>query len=409
MISEKGAEGRLPILEERGARIANIPRQIIRINANTYRVKSQSSDGWYDVTWQKRFWRCECPFNVRTKQTCKHVYAVLHRITETQEQEGSEVCPECNETTGVIGRGFYKSKHGLTQRFGCKKCRIRFSSRTGFKGMKHTASVITAAMDLYFRGMSLRSISNHFLQIDGQQISHLTIYRWIRRYTMLIKNNLATITPQVSTTWHADEMRINVDGRLRNLWNLMDHETRYKLAVQVTKRKRTADAERLLSEGLETGKPDKLTVISDGLDSYKRSVQNCSQRTGLLIQHKADTGLKSEQSNNMVERLNGTVRQRVKTMRGLDNDRSARIFADGFRIFYNHVRPHSSLNGQTPGDAANAWHSDRTNRWVSLINYGSERNHPQQKTNKERSKASDDMSESSSVADKDQRESRHTF
>jgi len=270
--------------------------------------------------------------------------------------------------------------------------------------MKHTATTITAAMDLYFRGLSLRSISNHLLQIYGHHLSYLTVYRWIRRYTAMIKKNLETLAPQVSDKWHVDEMRINVNGGLRNLWNLMDHDTRYKIAIQVTKAKGTMEASRLLMNGLEHGKPEKLEVFSDGLISYARAVRKCSQDSGLVIRHRADTGLAAEESNNRLERLNGTVRQRIKTMRGLDNDKSARIFADGYRIFYNHVRPHSSLNGQTPGDAANAWHADERNRWLSLVNYKATQSSPPVKNSVKNSMIADPESNSSLPGGDDRKE-----
>ena len=180
---------------------------------------------------------------------------------------------------------------------------------------------------------------------------------------------MSGLTPQVSQTWHADEMRIGVDGNLRNLWNLMDHRTRYLLAIQVTKRKGAAEVKRLLDSGLQASKRTKLTLISDGLASYHKAVADYSREKGPTIRHRADTALAKRDSNNRLERLNETVRQRIKTMRGLDNDRSSRIFARGFAAYYNHVRPHSTLKGKTPGEAAKAWKPTGTNRWLSLIRY----------------------------------------
>jgi len=58
--------------------------------------------------------------------------------------------------------------------------------------------------------------------------------------------------------------------------------------------------------------------------------------------------IRDRSNNNMVERLNGTVRQRDKVMRGLDHEKSAQTMLDGMRIYYNFVRPHMALNGQTP-------------------------------------------------------------
>src|SRR5437867_4218025 len=151
----------------RGTRISTIPGQIRLLDSRRYKVRSQSRNEWYEVTWEKRLWKCTCAFNTKTHQTCKHIYAVLFRISETEEatsKEDCELCPICEKKDKIIRRGFYKSRIGMTQRFGCKRCNKRFSIRTGFKNMKYSANTITSALDLYFKGLSLRLVANHLNQ-----------------------------------------------------------------------------------------------------------------------------------------------------------------------------------------------------------------------------------------------------
>lgn len=57
-------------------------------------------------------------------------------------------------------------------------------------------------------------------------------------------------------------------------------------------------------------------------------------------------------NNNKVERLHNTVKERVKVMRGLHNDETANAFNDGFKAYYNFIRPHQALNGKTPAEVA---------------------------------------------------------
>jgi len=76
--------------------------------------------------------------------------------------------------------------------------------------------------------------------------------------------------------------------------------------------------------------------------------------------------IRDRSNNNMVERLNGTVRQRNKVMRGLDHEDSAQTMLDGMRIYYNFIRPHMALNGKTPAEKAKISKLGN-NKWKSLI------------------------------------------
>ena len=69
----------------------------------------------------------------------------------------------------------------------------------------------------------------------------------------------------------------------------------------------------------------------------------------------------------MVERLHGTIRQRNKVMRGLDNKQTAQTIIDGMRIYYNFIRPHTALNGKTPAQKAKIDKESKEAKWLSLI------------------------------------------
>lgn len=77
--------------------------------------------------------------------------------------------------------------------------------------------------------------------------------------------------------------------------------------------------------------------------------------------------IRNRSNNNMVERLHGTIRERNKTMRGLDNEDSAQTIIDGMRIYYNFIRPHMALNGKTPAEQANIDSLMEGNKWLFLI------------------------------------------
>jgi Integrase core domain len=67
--------------------------------------------------------------------------------------------------------------------------------------------------------------------------------------------------------------------------------------------------------------------------------------------HVARAGIgKPHANNNRVERLNGTIRERVKVQRGMKTMKTP--LAKGQRIRYNFVKPHMALSNQTPAQAA---------------------------------------------------------
>jgi hypothetical protein len=65
-----------------------------------------------------------------------------------------------------------------------------------------------------------------------------------------------------------------------------------------------------------------------------------------------------------MEAFSGTVRSREKVMRSLKREDSPIL--DGYRIFHNHVRPHTALGGKTPAEACGI-EVQGENKWLTLI------------------------------------------
>ena len=60
--------------------------------------------------------------------------------------------------------------------------------------------------------------------------------------------------------------------------------------------------------------------------------------------------VRNEGLNSVVERLNNTMRDREKVMRGMNTKNSALKIIEAMRIHYNFVREHSS-SGKTPAES----------------------------------------------------------
>ena len=90
-------------------------------------------------------------------------------------------------------------------------------------------------------------------------------------------------------------------------------------------------------------------MVTDGLQSYKRAFKDVFFVYSRYSHHVADAGLKGS-LNNSLERLNGTVREREKVMRGLKEEQTPIIPMN--KIYYNFIRPHQGLEGKTPAEMA---------------------------------------------------------
>ena len=69
-------------------------------------------------------------------------------------------------------------------------------------------------------------------------------------------------------------------------------------------------------------------------------------------------------NNNKIERFNGKVRDREKTMRGLKKADTPII--KGYQIFHNYIRPHEVLDEKTPAEACGI-KIEGQNKWETII------------------------------------------
>jgi len=69
--------------------------------------------------------------------------------------------------------------------------------------------------------------------------------------------------------------------------------------------------------------------------------------------------------------MNGEIRDRERTMRGLKNVNTPIL--QGYQIFHNYIRPHEALNGNTPSEACGV-KVEGLNKWMTLIQNASKIN-----------------------------------
>jgi putative transposase len=232
--------------------------------------------------------------------------------------------------------------------------------------MKHNPQEITSAMQLYFSGESLRNTMQS-LKLLGVEVSHQTVYNWITKYVRLMRDYAEKIVPNVSDTCRADELYIKVKGNMKYLFAIMDDETRFLIAQEVAETKEKHDARMLFHRAKRLMAKQPKTLITDRLRSYSLANEYffCqSENPEEHTKHIRHIRLQGDKNNNKMERLNGEIREREKTMRGLKKRRT--VMLSGYQLFHNFIRPHEALGGKTPSEACGT-KVEGQNKWKTLI------------------------------------------
>jgi putative transposase len=373
----------LEVRAVKGNQLAQVEGAVKRLSESEYRVQSQKTGEWYQVYATERGLRCSCPDFVyrasiitaqpiRSAFKCKHIYAVelshtLRQAVEKQvkiEPVGIQTCFYC-ASENIVKHGVLHNGQGDIQSYSCKDCGKRFSQNLGFERMRASPESITQAMQLYFTGESLRNVQK-FLRLQGVNISHVAVYKWIRKYVGLMEKYLDKITPQLSDSWRADELYVKIRGNMKYLFAMMDDQTRFWIAQEVADTKDRHDARGLFHRSAEIAGKNPRLIITDGLHAYgvaaKKEYQTNDGRSGAV--HVRDIAIDGVVHNNKMERMNGEVRDREKVMRGLK--RSDTPILKGYQIYHNYIRPHSALGGRTPADACGIA-IEGENKWLTLI------------------------------------------
>jgi len=133
--------------------------------------------------------------------------------------------------------------------------------------MHATPQMFTSALQLYFTGESFRNVQK-FLKLQGVKMSHVAIYKWIKKYVGLMQSYLEKITPNVSDAWRADELYLKIKGNPKYLFALMDDQTRFWIAQQVADTKYTSNIQPLFKEAKQIAGKRPNTVITDGAANF---------------------------------------------------------------------------------------------------------------------------------------------
>ena len=194
-------------------------------------------------------------------------------------------------------------------------------ARSAFAGFCFPPDVIVLAVRWYLRfALSYRDVEE-LLAERGVEVDHVTIYRWVQRFTPLLAEAARPCRHAVGDRWQADETYVKVAGRWRYLYRAIDQFGQV-IDVFVSSR-RDATAARRFQQAIATTAMIPVEVVTDRAAAYPAVLDELLP----MAWHRTE-----QYANNRVEADHGRLKARLRPMRGLKQDRSARAVIAGHAL-----------------------------------------------------------------------------
>lgn len=245
-------------------------------------------------------------------------------------------CKHCGSTNVVK----YGSYNGVPRYF-CNDCKRKFTDKDTLFKMKTPVNQIAMAIGEYYDGLSQNRVRFQLKRIYNADISDYAVYDWIERFTKDAIKITDDYKPNTGYVWLCDETAVKVGGKNCWLLDCIDVKTRFLLAARLSPYRRVEDIEALLKEAYNRSGILPKVLMTDHLHAYVHAIPQVFGDKAKHLQVKKFT---ARPNNNIIERMQGTIKARLKVMRGLKTVETARTLIDGFIVNYNYFRPHETLS-----------------------------------------------------------------
>jgi transposase, IS6 family len=207
-----------------------------------------------------------------------------------------------------------------------------YPPRSTFAGFRFPPEVILIAVRWYLRyGLSYRDLEE-LLAERGIEVDHVTLFRWVQRFTPLLIEAARPCRHRVGGHWFVDETYVKVSGTWRYVYRAVGQHGQV-IDVFVSKRRDLKAATKFFADAIRShGEPAEITT--DRAHALVRVVMD------LLPTALHDT---TQYANNRVEADHGRLKARLRPMRGLKRDRTASIAIRGHAFIQNLRRGHYEL------------------------------------------------------------------
>jgi IS6 family transposase len=166
----------------------------------------------------------------------------------------------------------------------------------------------------------------------GVEVDHVTVFRWVQCFTPLLADAARPCRHAVGNRWFVDETYVKVAGRWRYVYRAVDQHGQI-IDVYVSPRRDTTAARRFFETALGThGEP--VEVVTDRAPAL-----------GAVIEELFPAAFHNTEqyANNRIEADHGRLKARLRPMRGLKRDHTARVIIRGHALMQNLRRGHYEL------------------------------------------------------------------
>ena len=205
-------------------------------------------------------------------------------------------------------------------------------SRSAFAGFRFPPEAITVAVRWYLRyGLSYRDVEE-LLAERGIEVDHVTVYRWVQRFTPLFIDVAQPCRHTAGDRWFVDETYVKVSGRWIYLYRAVDQFGQV-IDVLASEKRDLAATRRFFARALgHAGRPAEVTT--DRAPAYPRVLDELLPAAHHVTEQYA---------NNPIESDHGRLKSRLRPMRGLKRLSSARVISTGHGFVQNLSRGHYEL------------------------------------------------------------------
>lgn len=152
------------------------------------------------------------------------------------------------------------------------------------------------------------------------QVDHVTIYRWVQRFTPILAEAACCARHGIGTRWQVDDTYVKVAGCRRYVYRAVD-EYGQVIDVYVSLGRTAAQPDGSSTVLLATAVVVPVEVVTDQAACYLRVLDEVLPEAWHCIERYA---------NNRIEADHAQLKRRLRPMRGLKTDVGARTVIAGY-------------------------------------------------------------------------------